>query len=169
MPEDPPPHIPERVVEDNRSLCAGGMLQMWRSEEEVLLKITFKTNAVLPVELFASRMSNETVSTVKVGNVVPGFGRLGPPPAEETRAAREQGARVVRENLHGTELAVSVHSFEPEAELKSKEVRRQFTEVVSVRSDPSGVDVKVPVDEPGFERLLALVPLLVELGFDRVA
>ena len=27
--EDPPPHIPERVVEDNRSLCAGGMLQMW--------------------------------------------------------------------------------------------------------------------------------------------
>ena len=59
---------------------------------------------------------------------MPGLG----PPAEETRAAREQGARVVRENLHGTELAVSVHSFEPEAELKSKEVRRQFAEVVSV-------------------------------------
>ena len=82
---------------------------------------------------------------------------------------RASRGRVGREDLHGTELAVSVHSFEPEAELESKEVRRQFTEVVSVRSDPSGVDVKVPVDEPGFERLLALVPLLVELGFDRVA
>ena len=124
---------------------------------------------VLPVELFASGMSNETVSTVKVGNVVPGFGRVGPSPAEETRAARAQGARVVRDDLHGTELAVSVHSFEPEAELKSKEVGWKFAEVISVRADPAGVDVEVPVNEPGFERLFALVPLLFKLGLDRVA